>query len=333
MNERSIAVCDTDPRYALDLSGALAEWVPSEFEISSFTGAETLAEYSRDHHIDIIIISQSAYDSTVLDNLPANLMILRETPDFAPERAILIDRFQAKEELLKSVIKQLPDTMETCLGKRMATKSWKVIGVYSPVRRCLQTTFSLSLGQMLAQDHKVLYMNFENYSGFSSWLGSESRSNVVDLLYYFDCDPDRLSVRIPLMVHHLGNLDILPPANGYYDTYDRNGEKWVEIIKAIENATEYEYLILDLTDAMCGLLEVMEYCNRIYTCVRSDAISKAKLAEYERWMVDHSRADVMSKSVRFSFPEFTDLPEDPQMLTHCELAGYVRSIINEDTLE
>ncbi len=332
MIERSIAVCDGDPRYALELGSAISEMIPSEFEVASFTGVDTLIEYAREHHVDVSIVSESAYDPGLREALPGTLLILRETPDFAPEGAILIDRFISKKDLLQSVIKELPDSMEGCLVKRMTAKSWRVIGIYSPVRRCLQTNFALSLGQILAQDHKVLYVNFENYSGLSARVGEEFKSNMVDLLYYYDCDPDRLSIRIPLMIYHMGPLDVIPPAPSYYDTYERNGGKWVEILKTIENATEYEYVILDLTDSMSGLLDVLEYCDRIYTCVKSDESSRAKLAEYEKWMVDHSRADVMGKSVKFSFPEFRDLPQDPLMLTHCELAGYVRSIINEDKI-
>ena len=49
-------------------------------------------------------------------------------------------------------------------------------------------------------------------------------------------------------------------------------------------------------------------------------------------MVDHSRADLIGKSVRFSFPQFKDLPVDPEYLPGCELAGYVKSIITEDEL-
>ena len=330
MNYRTIAVCDLDSNYALNLSGALDQALYGQFNITTFTSSSALCEYVAAHDVDTAIISESAYDSDLMQALPVTLILLRENPDFVEEKAILINRFQSREDLMESVLKVLPDSVHDSSVQRLRSCPWKVIGIYSPIRRCLQTTFAMSLGQLLGAEHKCLYMNFENFSGLSGWLNSEFKSDVTDLLYYFDCEQDKLSLRIPLLVHRVGDLDVLPPAEAYYDTYDRNGQRWVELMKAMELATDYEYLILDLTDSMSGVLEVMEYCDRIYTLVRDDSISAAKLAQYERWMVEHSRADIVGKTLKFRLPEFSDIPSRPDMLTHSELGGYVKAVINED---
>lgn len=330
MNEKTIAVCDLDPNYALNLSGALDRALYGHFNISTFTSSSALCEYLAAHDVDTAIISESAYDSDLLQALPVTLILLRENPDFVEERAILINRFQSREDLMESVLKVLPENVHNSSEMRLRTSKWKVIGIYSPIRRCLQTTFSLTLGQMLGADHKTLYMNFENYSGLSGWFNMEFKNNVTDLLYYFDCEREKLTLRIPLLIHRIGNLDILPPADSCYETYDRNGQRWVELMKEIENATDYEYLILDLTDSMNGVLEVLEYCDRVYTLVRDDALSSAKLTQYEHWMVEHSKADIVGKTLKFKLPEMTDIPTRPDMLTHSELAGYVRAVINDD---
>ena len=330
MNDRVIAVCDMDPCYAMNLSGALDEALYGNFKISTFTSSSALCEYVAAHEVDTAIISESSYDSDLMQALPVSLILLRENPDFVEETAILIDRFQSREVLINSVLKVLPEGMNSSSQKRLGSCAWKVIGIYSPIRRCLQTTFALAMGQLLGVDHRVLYMNFENYSGFSGWFNTEFGNDVTDLLYYFDCERDKLSLRIPLMVHRIGNLDILPPAQSYYDTYDRTGSRWVEMFKEVEGATDYEYLILDLTDSMNGLLEVMEYCDRIYTLVRDDIISRSKIEQYENWMVEHSRADIMGKTLKFDLPEFIDVPVKPDMFAHSELAGYVKAVITDD---
>ena len=332
MNYRTIAVCDLDSNYALNLSGALDQALYGQFNITTFTSSSALCEYVAAHDVDTAIISESAYDSDLLQALPVTLILLRENPDFVEERAILINRFQSREDLMESVLKVLPENVHNSSEMRLRTSRWKVIGIYSPIRRCLQTTFGLSLGQLLGADHRVLYMNFENYSGFSGWFNTEFWSDVTDLLYYFDCERDKLSLRIPLMVHSLGDLDILPPSQSYYDTYDRSGSRWVELLKEVEQATDYEYLILDLTDSMNGVIEVLEYCDRIYTMVRDDSISQAKLSQYERWMVEHSKADIVGKTLKFKLPQFDDVPSRADMLTHGELAGYVKAVISDDLI-
>ena len=40
-----------------------------------------------------------------------------------------------------------------------------IIGIYSPVNRCLKTSFALTMGQLMARDRKTLYVNLEDCSG------------------------------------------------------------------------------------------------------------------------------------------------------------------------
>ena len=49
---------------------------------------------------------------------------------------------------------------EGILGRSVVNgKELKLIGVYSPVGKCLQTSFAFVLGQLLSKKHKVLYLN------------------------------------------------------------------------------------------------------------------------------------------------------------------------------
>ena len=50
--------------------------------------------------------------------------------------------------------------------------------VYSPLGRCLKTSFALTLGQILAKERAVLYLNLEEYSGFEEMLGKGFAQNL-----------------------------------------------------------------------------------------------------------------------------------------------------------
>ena len=60
----------------------------------------------------------------------------------------------------------------------------KVLGVYSPVGRCLKTSFALTMGKLLAQEERVLYLNLEEFSGLSVLMKEEYKSDLSDLLYF-----------------------------------------------------------------------------------------------------------------------------------------------------
>lgn len=105
MSDRTIAVCDLDSNYALNLSGALDQALYGKFNISTFTSSSALCDYLAAHDVETAIISESAYDSDLMQALPVTLILLRENPDFVEEKAILINRFQSREDLMESVLK------------------------------------------------------------------------------------------------------------------------------------------------------------------------------------------------------------------------------------
>lgn len=329
VNLGMIVVCDTNISYALSLTSYLEEALKEQYSFAAFSKIESVSECMPDVNLTALIVTESAYSKCIEDLSCKLLIILKENGGFELDNAILVDRFQSREEIRRSIMEILINEDDAQI-QSFRTDRWKVIGVYSPIRRCLQTSFALTLGQMLSINHKVLYINFENYSGFSGIFKQEFESNIVDLLYYFDCDKKKLAKKLPLLVHHMDGIDILPPAQSYFDTYERSGSMWCEMFKTIEEATDYEYLILDLTDSVHGLIDILSYCDRIYTMVRNDIISQAKISQYEDWMAEHSYAEIVSKTMKFNMPIFTDIPEHPEMLTHSELAGYVNAIIKND---
>jgi len=328
----TIAICDGYKQYAIALGNKISEMLNNVCSIRIVTNLEKLVEIAKDTKIDVLIISEYIYDSVIGELEIGSVMIIGESENRIDENITYINRYQDANSILSEILKELP--ADGIHGfKKTNNNKLKVIGIYSPIRRCLQTTFAITLGQMIAQKHKVLYMNFENFSGLSGLLNQEFDSDLADVLYFFDCDKSKLEKRIKMTIHKIGDMDFLPPAKSYIDTYGCTGSKWIDLFLAIEEATDYEYLILDLTDAMQGLIEVLSYCRRIYTMVMNDRISEAKLMQYKDWIRQHSYADIISKTKEFDFPTFTDIPLNPQLLTKSELGRYVKAIVNEDIYE
>lgn len=52
------------------------------------------------------------------------------------------------------------------------------------MRRCLQTSFALTLGQELAKIRKTLYLSFEHYAGWNQLLDKGVRGDLAALLYF-----------------------------------------------------------------------------------------------------------------------------------------------------
>lgn len=206
----------------------------------------------------------------------------------------------------------------------------KIIGNYSPIGRCMQTTFALSMGQILSKKHKTLYLNFESYSGFGYLLNREFASDLTDVLYYFNCEKEKLPYRLEGMIQTINGLDYIPPVLSYRDLAETEGREWIELFREIEKTSKYEYLILDLSDQMKGLFDVLRECFRVFTIVKEDGYAEAKLRQYEEVMKMMNYEDIAVKTKRWSLPEFCRLPPGLGQLTHGEMAAYVKGIIEED---
>ncbi len=71
------------------------------------------------------------------------------------------------------------DTSPALLPK----KEMRIIGIYSPVGRTQKTSFALTMGQILAKERAVLYLNMESYS-IERLLECSYDRGMSDILYY-----------------------------------------------------------------------------------------------------------------------------------------------------
>lgn len=327
--DRIIAVCDLSKRYALRLAQVLSDKLKDSFQVVTFTSLEMFEVYQRETPISLLIISESAMaEKTALSGV-RDIVILSEEGKYNNQYAS-INRFQTIEAIMNELICYMSEKTDYDWSAENRKRSWKVLGFYSPVKRVLQTSFAITLGQKLAEKYKVLYVSFENFPVLSGMQTQSMQGDMSDILYFFDCDKEKLKRKLPIMVGKIGEMDYLPPTGAFFDTYDRVGEKWIELFEFLRENTEYDFLLLDLSETVQGLLQVLGYCNRIYTLEKQDAIAKGKLNQYENWIKEHAYADIIDKTMKFSFPEFRDIPRDLSLLTHSELAAYAKAVIKED---
>ena len=123
-----------------------------------------------------------------------------------------------------------------------------MIGIYSPVGRCLKTSFAFVLGQLLSKKHKVLYLNLESYSGLGKLLEKNFTRDLGELIYYLQNSKESFGCRMGGMIEQAAGLDILPPFASYLDLISVSGQEWIHLLQEIERNSTYEYIILDLSD-------------------------------------------------------------------------------------
>ena len=326
MDKRILAIFDSEERYAYRLMEFISGKTNLPFEIYVFTDGRKFFSCSRIKDIECLLISENAYKQEVETlNIP-HIIILSESGENLNKALHHINKYQSCETILHEIMVYYSDRSKAVsTALRTGLKKMKIIGVYTPVGRCLQTTFSLTLGQMLARSYKTLYLNFEIYSGFARMMSKNFDSDISDLMYYFSCAREKLAYRMQSMIETVNGLDFIPPADIYQNLAGIRGSQWIDLFQEIEKSSEYEYMILDLSDGILDLWDVLRECDYIYTISREDGAALAKIEQYEKALESMNYGDINARTTKWKLPIFKQLPLHFEELTYGELAGYIKS--------
>ena len=119
------------------------------FEIQAFTTAESLLAYGKENHIELLLISDKAMQKEIRELGIGKIIILSEgvhPPELDQYSSVY--KYQSSSDVIREVM--------ACYGEEKALnpvafpvlkRTMEVIGVYSPLGRCLKTSFALALGQ------------------------------------------------------------------------------------------------------------------------------------------------------------------------------------------
>jgi hypothetical protein len=251
------------------------------------------------------------------------------------DNVLYVDKYQEAEEVLKYLLGIYMDYTETqfvrlpTLPMRPGKGKTIFIGNYSPVRRCMQTSFAITMSQILAQEHSVLYLNFEHYAGVSELLPDMRMLDMADLLYFLNAQEDKFRLRMRTIIRRKGGLDYIPPMKAGQNLLSVTAEEWLGLLRKIQELGEYEYVILDLNESMQGLFEILRLCTKVYTLTRDDRIARGKLLQYEQVLSLYDYTDILDKTKQFSLPHIRRLPEELEQLTKGELADLVKGLLKE----
>lgn len=327
-----MAVCDTEEGYAFRMAEYLLEKVRLPYTVHLFTGVEELERFASREEIAVLLIAESAWrllKEEFVKTQAAQLFILQESEEQQTDLCC-ISKYQSPKKVVQAILEGLAEGDGWKGAFEKSDAAAKMIGVYSPIKRCLQTSFALTLGQLLAKEHKTLYLNFEMYSGLGEILRREYQTDMMDVVYYFQSAREKLAFRLPSIIQNAGGLDYIPPMQYALGIREVPGEQWISLCRDLAAIGEYEYLILDLDEGMEGLFELLKNCQKIYTITREDPFAVAKLRQYEQMLLANEMNEIAEKTVKCRFPIFKELPASLDMMTHGELAKYVRAIISED---
>jgi len=324
-----MAVCDAEETYASKLTDYLNLKEGFPFQVRYFTTVGKLTEFAKHQAIEAVLVCEKFKKELAAKQTGASIITLSEKNRIDKDNQRAVWKYQSCEVIMKEVLRIL--AKECGEGSHiLRSVPLKIIGLYSPVKRTMQTTFGLTMGQLLAKKGKVLYINMEGFSGLNSMLKRNFQRDLSDLLYYLQNGKQGLAYIMGSMVECVNGMDLLPPMLCQMDLISIRAKEWLQLFSEIESHTGYEYLILDLSDSIQGLFEILRECSVIYTMTENDGFAMAKIDQYEQMIKQCRYEDILAKTNKCELPKFSYLPAQLDRLTVSEIATVVKEKIKED---
>jgi hypothetical protein len=333
MNNKILAVCDREENYAYRLTEMLKEHKELPFDIHVFTETALLAAFVAERKIECLLVAESVFNEEIGALGIPHIFILNESGLVAEESQpyYYVNKYQSAEALASTVMLQYIDAAAILPRKTGKTgEAVKIIGIYSPIKRCLQTTFSMTLGQILAKQAKTLYLNYEGYSGFPQVTGKTYRADITDMMYLFECVKEKFIFKLATITEQINGLDFIAPAAVFPDLMNIPGQQWTALLQEMRAVSDYHYIILDLSDYVGGLFQILQECDRVYTITKGDMWAIAKLEQFEQLLTDMDFGEVLSKTCMLNLPVFKNIPLKLDEMTYSEMATYIKeNLLNE----
>ncbi len=341
MSNGLISIMDFDENYAVLLADYFRKKSGLGYDIKVFTELDALIEFSLINFSDILIISEefiSSIDS--LKNIGSifilfeNSILHEETNYKCQQEYESLYKYQSSENIIHDVMAGYANIPQKHVFSNFLPKSSKIISVYSPIKRCGKTSFSLTLGCLLARNESALYINFEEYSGFSFFSSREHLGDLSDLLYFYKQNKNNLDKKLLSLSHTLHQLNYIPPMRFSLDLRQIDSKEWVLFINDIVSLGRYSTIILDLSDCIKDVTGLLDISDTIYMPIVNDGVSVKKVADFYGAMKILNQSDTIEKITELTLPEQS---YDPAVVNNMEqllfgsMGRYVQTLISGGT--
>lgn len=301
MRRKQIAVCDREQEYTLRFAEYANRHRDPLFLVHGFTSLEELTDYTKEHPVDMVLLSENLMGKAQKGEETGQLICLSEQEYQERPEYPAIYKYQSCPQILKKAFSIYAEENQTSLGLALKLEEMKRIGIFSPIGRVGKTGFALALGKEIAKQKRVLYLNMEEYSGFEVLYPQETAWTLSELMYFLKQGKRAFACKLESIVRQIGGLDYIPPVRSPVELHDIRKEDWEQLLETLGKESRYEFVILDFGSVVEGLFELLEGCDGIYMPLSRDETAQAKIRQYEDTLKLLDLEDILEKTVKF-FP-------------------------------
>ena len=334
MGKQMVALCDSNASFGERLADYLEHQVAFPYSVMVFTDYRELMKYRQqklcsDQALRYLILSEDIYENHRKDKSDDSVMCIyvlsEENRDMVEEQRIrYIYRFQSAAMIMHSMLSSMSDEMNT--GRRITN----IIGAFSPVGGCGQTSFLITLGQYLSKSARTLYLNLEGFSGFRELLGRSLRPDIADVMYQLRRENTQFHRQLEQTVNQIGSLEYIPPVENYPDLTRIKPMEWNDLFSRLRRDGRYEYVLVDISEYVQGIGEVAGGLDQLYAITAEGSVGKAKMNELDEQLRRMGYEQILEQKKTLSIPRMRLENVSLDALIYSELGNYVQKIAGKE---
>lgn len=250
------------------------------------------------------------------EKIPESIQMLPTIQKYQPASGIVRDIF--------SYFQKCREDSET------AGAGSELIGIYAPGKDSWQTPFALTLAQTLGRKERVLYVNFRECAGFSSWLRESYQRDLLDVMYLcLTGEGKNVPDSIRSAVYVLEGVDYIPPSEDSLCLGQVSGQDYTRFVRLLVEKSGYGSIILDFGMMVPGFLELLGLCNKVYVLGGQAGLEGHALVHFKR-MIGRQRSQKLEGKLSYlTLPKMAVgfQGEKMQQWIWGELGDYVRGLV------
>ena len=322
-----LVICDEEDEYAAKLADYLNLKEGFPFDVRCFQEAKVALDFIEKQSVEVLLCSENLAENFI-EKSKCKIFIMQDQkgnhfPDFDK-----IWKYQSCETIICELMKALSDT-ELEYGYIGRKKPLKTIGFYSPVKRNLQTTMAILLGEILGKRAKTLYINLESYAVLEDSLNIQFTKDLSDILYDMQGSLKGEEFYLASVMAKYQELYLLPAMANSNDLVSIPETLWLQFLRTLEAETDYEYFLIDFSDGIQGLYELLRQCDCIYEVATDSTVARQKIKKYHKQLKISGYEDVTDKIKSCKIPYYTDFPEKIEEAKHTDFGKYVRNLVKD----
>ncbi|MDD3368613.1 MAG: hypothetical protein PHP50_06940 [Lachnospiraceae bacterium] len=312
MKKEILVLYDKDQSYIEKMQHFFMQKDIQPFRICVYTKKEALDNLLKEESVKILIAAESVYETWMETVLVPFCFLLTETGQITETKLKHVDKYQSMNCIWGIILNVCAMDQEFKIAKSALGKRGKCISFYSPEHRVLQTSSSICMSRLLGEKGKTLYINLEPNSGLNYLFTRSAQNDLMDLLYFYECNKEKMFLKLDAMSWKEDSFYMLPSVRYCKDFEGVDGTVWLGFLEEILQYGKFEYVVLDLSDAVHGLLDILEESDMIIHLKRPERemsqIDIVKERQYQDTIMREEESSILKKEITITFPAMDTAP-------------------------